>query len=193
MFEFNYDLLTRVNLKRYSNTISALNEYFITKDLAISTGNVGSYNDYLDYISEYGDMRSIWDGPSHTGRYNFITKQTLEENNALEKTKAFLQSFTDMGIDTYYGFGLISALCVEYAKADKIVEELNEYFIEKFRELEMPAKMLGDLYASILPDDYFYNMPYRLNVYGREVFTKQLIEYFANAASGRDKGMVEGL
>lgn len=179
MFEFNYDLLAMTNVQRYSNIISSLNEYFITKDFAISTGSLGSYNDYLNYITSYGDMGLMLGTPGHNGIYNFIPKQTLEENRALEKTKELLQGFTDIGIDAYYGFGLVSEVCVENKSgADKIVEELNDYFIERFETLEMPAKMIGNLYSSILPDKYFYDQPYRLNATGRDYYTAKFIEYF---------------
>ncbi len=182
MFEFNYDLLADVNLQRYTNTISSLSEYCIVKNSVITMGTTGSYDDHLDYISEYGDMETVRNGPSHEGFCEFMTKRTLEENDALEKTKTILQEFADDKIDVYYWFGPFSELCLDVADSADIVKELNEYFIEAFETLDMPAKLLGDIYSVILPDELFFDTPYRLNSEGTKLHTQTLIELFLKAS-----------
>ncbi len=178
MFEFNYDLLADVNLQRYTNTISSLNEYCIVKNSSLNAGTTGSYDDHLEYISEYGDMETVRNGPSHEGFCEFMTKQTLKENGALEKTKAILQEFADVGIDVYYWFGPFSEVCLDVVDSEDVVKELNAYFIEGFEELDVPAKLLGDIYTVILPDEWFFNTPYRLNSEGTKLHTQTLIELF---------------
>ncbi len=179
MFEFNYDLLASTDMRRYSNIFGALTEYLTIKNNSFAIGVSGSYEDYLYYITEYGDNSNFRQGTGHNGAYAFYSPEVLEENRALEKTEEFLQGFADMGIDLYYGFGMLSDWVLEYIpEAEETIADLNAYFPEKFAELNMPATMIGDIYFGILPNDYFTEYVFRVNSYGQEYYTQKFIECF---------------
>lgn len=179
MFEFNYDLLASVNMQRYSNIFGALTEYLTIKNNSFGIGVSGSYEDYLYYITEYGDNANFRQGTGHNGAYAFYSSDVLEANGALEQTKDFLQGFANMGMDIFYGFGMLSDWVLEYMpEAEETIADLNAYFPEKFAQLNMPATMIGDIYFGILPNDYFTEYVFRVNSYGQEYYTQKFIEYF---------------
>ncbi len=185
MFEFNYDLLASVDMRRYANVLTALTEYLSIKNSSFSIGASGTYEDYLYYISEYGDNDNFRTSTGHNGAYAFYGPDVLEENGAMECTKEILQSFADMGIEIFYAFGMLSDWVLEYMpEAEGTIAALNDYYSEKFAQLDMPATMIGDIYFGILPNDYFTEYVFRVNSYGQEYYTQKFIEAFKALTEG---------
>lgn len=181
LVEFNYDLLATVDLTRYEQVTGSLGEYLVTKYNALDLGYGGTYDDYLEYVSEFGDMNKERAGSFHDGWYNAVAPQVVKENDAFEKTKAVFEGFVEMGVDIYYGFGTIS----EESISEELATALNDLFFSEFERVNMPATIIADLYSALLPSNLFYDYAYRLNTEGSLYYTRQFIKNFLRASSGK--------
>lgn len=178
LFEFNYDLLSLVNLTDYEKVISSLNDYLIIKYNETSWGTTGTYEDCLDYITEFGDMGKERVGSTHDGTYKAASTQEILGNGAFEKIKTVFGTFADAGIDIYFSFGTIC----EDAISEESIGELNDLFYTEFESHNIPATIIASFYESILPSNQFYDYAYRLNSEGSRLYTQRFVNNFLAAA-----------
>ena len=174
LVEFNYDLLAFVDLTRYEKVIPSLNEYLVTKRNALELGKAGTYEDHLDYMSEYGDMEKERVKVDYELRYTAATALEMRQWEIFDKMKSAFREFTVIGIDIYCAFGTIDEAVI----TREHVEEVNELFYSEFAAKEVPATLVAELYSSVLSSKYFCDYPYRLNTEGSRYYTQLFIENF---------------
>ncbi len=178
LVEFNYDLLASVDLTRYDKVIPSLNDYLVTKRNALELGKGGTYEDYLDYMSEYGDMEKERVKIDYDLRYTAATALEMRQWEIFDKMKSAFGAFTETGIDIYCAFGTIDEAVI----TREHVEEVNELFYSEFAAKNVPATLVAELSCSVLPSKYFCDYPYRLNTEGSRYYTQLFIENFKSIA-----------
>lgn len=178
LVEFNYDLLASVDLTRYDKVIPSLNDYLVTKRNALELGKGGTYEDYLDYMSEYGDMEKERVKIDYDLRYTAATALEMRQWEIFDKMKSAFGAFTETGIDIYCAFGTIDEAVI----TREHVEEVNELFYSEFAAKNVPATLVAELSCSVLPSKYFCDYPYRLNTEGSRYYTQLFVENFKSIA-----------
>lgn len=178
MVEFNYDLLATLNIQRYDDVLSALNEYLITKRLMLSAGESGSYSDYIDYVTERGDMGKLREGPvDDMVMYHPREIGEIKDGRAFEKTENMICRFLDMGLDVHYGFGPICMESVTNAGLNNIAT-VSALFDEEF--VSMSAPLIFSLADVVWQREDFYDQPYRLDTEASYRYTDIYVDYFLN-------------
>jgi len=182
MVEFNYDLLATLNIQRYKDVLSALNEYLITKELLLGAGESGSYSDYIDYLTERGDMGKLREGPvDNMVMYHPRDLSEILDGNAFEKTEDMICHFRAMGVDVHYGFGPICMESVTHAGLENIAS-VSERFNEEFTKMSAP--LVFSLTDVVWQREDFFDQPYRLDTEASYRYTDIFIEYFHKLQGG---------
>lgn len=172
MVEFDYDLLARLDMTDYRNVLSALNEYLLTKRLETANGKRGSYEDFLDYMTPFGDMGKVREGPTGPEyQYVPLSGQDLLVNDAFSKTKVQMERFLGMGLKVYYSFSPIRM----WPNQEERIAELDRLITEQFAQNGIPVPMLMTPAEIVLPREYFYDTPYRLSDEGCRLFTEEIV------------------
>lgn len=172
--ENNYDLLATLDMRNYENVLDGLNKYLISKKAKRENEQeTGSYDDYLDYVSERGDMLKFREGgyENHAMPYELPTVEKILATPAFENMKILFDELERKGVTSYFGFGPMNADGID----EERIRQLNELFFDKFEEKNIAAEMLNFISASVLPKEYFFDSNYHLSSEGAERFTESMI------------------
>ena len=179
--ESNYDLLAELDLQRSNNVFTGLGDFLYSKKTLIEVeGKTGSYDDYLVDLSPEGDMLKERAGNYDNGRtgyelpnverYTVVNQYTGKDPFTLMK-EVYTEIKAKTGSDVYFGFGPMNSDLLVRTQA----LEIEELFLEKSKEKEIPMIFFNAVTDGIMDEEYFFDTNYHLSTEGATVFTENII------------------
>lgn len=182
MMESNYDTLTALDLRRYTNVFPALEAYLTTRESMVKRSYSVSAWDYDE------------DGtPVDTPSYNVYGDYTVYRPNAASKLPVYgmpvpytiaafpeepfitsinrvYQQFLDVGITVYFTYSPRNALAISDDSTPEARAALDAYFREK-----LCVPVLSALEDSLWSGIYLYGTDNHLSTEGVDIHTRRII------------------
>ena len=170
--ENNYDYLAELNLQNYSNVIPSLDAHFLNRKTMASIS--GSYSDYLDTMSEQGDLlKDRTGGFENKGiPYEPLSAETIAEGNSFTEMKKLFGEISQKGVKTYFAFGPMNEEGLDQAE----VGEIEALFHAQFAAKAIPTAIINEASDGIMSKQYFSDTNYHLTMEGADIYTDTLID-----------------
>lgn len=182
MMEGNYDLVSKLDLRQFSATFAALNEYLaIRRTLPARSygdspadydedGNPAatpSYNAYGDYILPRPNATD--DAPIYGLPVDY-TVNAYPAAQFITPLNAVYRQFAAQGVSVYFGYAPRNRLAVSAQSNTAALTALDGYF-----RSSLTVPVLGTAEGSLLPGRYFYGTDNHLSTEGVALRTEQVI------------------
>ena len=171
--ENNYDYLAELNMQDYGEVISSLSGYLFGKK-SLSQSMSGSYDWYLDTMSEQGDLlKERAGGFDNKGiAYPTLSAEWMSSSNIFTEMTKIYGDLYQKGVKTYLGFSPMNQDGLDLEEMEKI----ETLFHQQFSMQTVPVEFINDMDDAIMRNEYFSDTNYHLTLEGATVFTNALIE-----------------
>lgn len=163
--ESNYDLLSFVDMTRYTNVLAALSDYLLSKNNYYDMYGGGSYEDIYSEMNEHGFLVSERVHEEYAEEYELLDFGKLTDGIMLAN---MLSMARELNADMYIGFSPLSEMSVNKSE----VEEFDRLFAQQFSLVGYSSKLICGLSDSVMSRKYFCDSSYHLTSEGAVEFSK---------------------
>jgi len=168
VLEFNYDLVSKVDISRHTSIFTSFNGYNGNRRQLKAT----SYNEKSRTYNEYGDLSTFRPNTDNTDKgYDIVYSATQLKDSVLSSLDSIYDGFVSKGITVYFSYGPANLDGNKIPTAD--VRALYDLKVRKFIT---SCPIISQLEDYLFRGKYFSNTNYHMTSQGAELRTNQLIK-----------------
>ena len=171
--EANYDLVSRLDLTRYTFVLKALSDFLAAKQQLVAEGEAYGYEEGLPEMDERGDLRRARAGGyDNEGKpYVFPDPSALTNYHAEQSFAAQYGMIADMGASVYVGVSPFNDDGVFLPAGEELLRA-----VERFIAMgNAPAHVFMSLEDGAMDRRYIYDTNWHLSNEGARIYTERVI------------------